>query len=159
MIDQRFETSSVAVLFACQIDQNSGVEITAALPADLSERVFAVARQWRERGNSIIFISHRMAEVAALCDRADGWGLDQLKKKLSAPILVLSAERNPIVRARCEKLRLECINDGWRRPAAQPFSNLVRSARSGPMARTGGPRGTASRGTRTGRHLMLPAQA
>jgi ribose transport system ATP-binding protein len=45
-------------------------EITAALPADLSERVFAVARQWRERGNSIIFISHRMAEVAALCDRA-----------------------------------------------------------------------------------------
>ena len=45
-------------------------EITAALPADLSERVFVVARQWRERGNSIIFISHRMAEVAALCDRA-----------------------------------------------------------------------------------------
>ena len=45
-------------------------EITAALPVDLSERVFAVARRWRERGNSIIFISHRMAEVAALCDRA-----------------------------------------------------------------------------------------
>ena len=45
-------------------------EITAALPADLSERVFAVVRRWRERGNSVIFISHRMAEVAALCDRA-----------------------------------------------------------------------------------------
>ena len=45
-------------------------EITAALPADLSERVFGVARRWRERGHSIIFISHRMAEVAALCDRA-----------------------------------------------------------------------------------------
>jgi ribose transport system ATP-binding protein len=45
-------------------------EITAALPADLSERVFAVARRWRERGHSIIFISHRMAEVVALCDRA-----------------------------------------------------------------------------------------
>ncbi len=26
-------------------------EITAALPADLSERVFAVVRLWRERGN------------------------------------------------------------------------------------------------------------
>lgn len=48
---------------------------------------------------------------AAVCDRADGWGLGQLKKKLTAPILVLSTERNPIVRARCEKLRLECIND------------------------------------------------
>ena len=45
-------------------------EITAALPADLSDRVFAVVRSWRERGNSVIFISHRMAEVAALCDRA-----------------------------------------------------------------------------------------
>jgi ribose transport system ATP-binding protein len=45
-------------------------EITAALPADLSERVFAVVRDWRRRGNSIIFISHRIAEVAALCDRA-----------------------------------------------------------------------------------------
>jgi ribose transport system ATP-binding protein len=45
-------------------------EITAALPADLSEQVFAVVRRWRERGNSVIFISHRIAEVAALCDRA-----------------------------------------------------------------------------------------
>jgi ribose transport system ATP-binding protein len=45
-------------------------EITAALPVDLSERVFAVVRRWRERGNAVIFISHRMAEVAALCDRA-----------------------------------------------------------------------------------------
>ncbi|HZZ61961.1 MAG TPA: ATP-binding cassette domain-containing protein [Roseiarcus sp.] len=45
-------------------------EITAALPADLSEPVFAVVGRWRERGNSVIFISHRIAEVAALCDRA-----------------------------------------------------------------------------------------
>jgi ABC-type sugar transport system ATPase subunit/ribose/xylose/arabinose/galactoside ABC-type transport system permease subunit len=45
-------------------------EITAALPADLSERVFTVVRRWRKRGRSVIFISHRMAEVAALCDRA-----------------------------------------------------------------------------------------
>lgn len=44
-------------------------EITAALPADLSERVFEVTRLWRERGHSVIFISHRMAEVSALCDR------------------------------------------------------------------------------------------
>jgi ribose transport system ATP-binding protein len=45
-------------------------EITAALPADLTERVFAVVRDWRRRGHSVIFISHRMAEVAALADRA-----------------------------------------------------------------------------------------
>jgi len=45
-------------------------EITAALPADLSERVFAVVDEWRKGGKSVIFISHRMAEVSALCDRA-----------------------------------------------------------------------------------------
>lgn len=45
-------------------------EITAALPADLSERVFAVVRSFREKGASVIFISHRMAEVVSLCDRA-----------------------------------------------------------------------------------------
>ncbi len=45
-------------------------EITAALPANLAERVFTVMRSWRKRGNSVIFISHRMAEVGALCDRA-----------------------------------------------------------------------------------------
>ena len=44
-------------------------EITAALPADMADKVFAVMRRWRDRGNSVLFISHRMAEVSALCDR------------------------------------------------------------------------------------------
>ena len=44
-------------------------EITAALPANLTERVLEVIR--RPRGDrSIIFISHRLIEVAAICDRA-----------------------------------------------------------------------------------------
>jgi ribose transport system ATP-binding protein len=45
-------------------------EITAALPSDLTERVFAVIRDWRERGHSVLFITHRLAEVIAMCDRA-----------------------------------------------------------------------------------------
>jgi ribose transport system ATP-binding protein len=45
-------------------------EITASLPVDLSERIYAMVRHWRERGNAVIFISHRMAEVSDLCDRA-----------------------------------------------------------------------------------------
>lgn len=44
-------------------------EITAALPADLAEKVFDMVRRWRGRGHSVIFISHRMAEVSVLCDR------------------------------------------------------------------------------------------
>lgn len=45
-------------------------EITAALPTDLAERVFVVMRQWKERGRSVLFISHRLKEVKATCDRA-----------------------------------------------------------------------------------------
>ena len=44
-------------------------EITAALPADMAETVFSVMRRWRDRGHAVLFISHRMAEVSALCDR------------------------------------------------------------------------------------------
>jgi ribose transport system ATP-binding protein len=45
-------------------------EITAALPSDLAEKVFTVMREWRDRGRSVLFISHRLAEVSATCDRA-----------------------------------------------------------------------------------------
>ena len=45
-------------------------EITAALPSDLAERVFATMREWREHGRSVLFITHRLKEVMASCDRA-----------------------------------------------------------------------------------------
>jgi ribose transport system ATP-binding protein len=45
-------------------------EITAALPSDLAEKVFTVMREWRDRGRSVLFITHRLAEVTATCDRA-----------------------------------------------------------------------------------------
>jgi ribose transport system ATP-binding protein len=45
-------------------------EITAALPSDLAERVFDVMRNRRERGRSVLFITHRLAEVIATSDRA-----------------------------------------------------------------------------------------
>src|SRR3954469_25495539 len=45
-------------------------EITAALPSDLAERVFRVMRDAREAGRSVLFITHRLKEVIATCDRA-----------------------------------------------------------------------------------------
>ena len=45
-------------------------EMTAALPADLAERVLDVVGRRRETGKSVIFISHRLLEIGALCDRA-----------------------------------------------------------------------------------------
>ena len=45
-------------------------ETTAALPADLTERVLEVVGRQRASCRSVIFISHRLIEIAALCDRA-----------------------------------------------------------------------------------------
>ena len=45
-------------------------EITAALPADQAERVFSVMQEWRDRGRSVLFITHRLGEVLRMCDIA-----------------------------------------------------------------------------------------
>jgi ribose transport system ATP-binding protein len=45
-------------------------EMTAALPANLTERVLEVVGRQRGGDRSVIFISHRMIEIAAVCDRA-----------------------------------------------------------------------------------------
>ncbi|WP_442582457.1 sugar ABC transporter ATP-binding protein [Mesorhizobium sp. ASY16-5R] len=45
-------------------------EMTAALPANLAERVLDVVRRQKASGRSVIFISHRFIEISALCDRA-----------------------------------------------------------------------------------------
>jgi ribose transport system ATP-binding protein len=45
-------------------------ELTAALPTDLVQRVLKVVRAQADAGRSVIFISHRFTEIAAICDRA-----------------------------------------------------------------------------------------
>ncbi len=45
-------------------------EMTAALPANLADRVVEVVRKQSQTGRSIIFISHRLLEISALCHRA-----------------------------------------------------------------------------------------
>lgn len=55
-------------------------EITAALPIDLSEKVITVMNNQKAKGKSVIFISHRLAEIEEICDRAtvlrDGVNVD-----------------------------------------------------------------------------------
>src|SRR5438445_251208 len=45
-------------------------EMTAALPANFTARVLEVIGLQRGGERSVIFISHRMIEIAAVCDRA-----------------------------------------------------------------------------------------
>lgn len=55
-------------------------EPTAALNAQESERLFAVLRQLRTSGASVLYVSHRLDEVMAICDMAtvmrDGRSID-----------------------------------------------------------------------------------
>ena len=45
-------------------------EMTAALPANLTERVLEVVGRQRGGDRCVVFISHRMIEISAVCDRA-----------------------------------------------------------------------------------------
>ncbi len=45
-------------------------EMTAALPTDLVDRVMTVVRGQADEGRGVIYISHRFAEIARICDRA-----------------------------------------------------------------------------------------
>lgn len=45
-------------------------EMTAALPTDLVERVLKTVRAQADKGQAVIYISHRFAEIAEICDRA-----------------------------------------------------------------------------------------
>jgi ribose transport system ATP-binding protein len=45
-------------------------EMTAALPANLAERVLDVVRRQGAAGRAVIFISHRFLEISATCHRA-----------------------------------------------------------------------------------------
>lgn len=45
---------------------------------------------------------------SVVCSRADGFGLQALREA-GIELLVLSTEVNPVVSARCRKLKLECV--------------------------------------------------
>jgi YrbI family 3-deoxy-D-manno-octulosonate 8-phosphate phosphatase len=42
------------------------------------------------------------------CNRGDGLGIELLKKNSCLDIIVISKEKNPVVQARCKKLKIEC---------------------------------------------------
>lgn len=42
------------------------------------------------------------------CSRSDGLGIDRIKQ-IDVPVIVISTEVNPVVSARCKKLKIDCI--------------------------------------------------
>jgi len=54
-------------------------------------------------------------EEAIICDRGDGMGIELLRKA-GIPVWVLSKEQNPVLKARCKKLKIPCVHgvdDKW----------------------------------------------
>jgi ribose transport system ATP-binding protein len=68
------QRAAVAIARALESIRDGGLlildEVTAFLPQDAVEQLFAVVRELTARGVSVLFVSHRMEEVFAICDRA-----------------------------------------------------------------------------------------
>jgi YrbI family 3-deoxy-D-manno-octulosonate 8-phosphate phosphatase len=56
-----------------------------------------------------VYVDQDGREMVA-CSRGDGLGLTLLRRA-GIPILVLSTEPNPVVSARCRKVKVDCIQD------------------------------------------------
>lgn len=84
-------------------------EITAALPVDLAARVIAVMQEWKKRGRSVLFISHRLAEVRAVCDVAtvlrDGCNVDSFATADGGEARMVSAMLGDTTKAEREEKR------------------------------------------------------
>ena len=70
-------------------------EITAALPIDLAEKVISIMSAHKAKGKSVIFISHRLAEIEEICDRAtvlrDGVNVDTFDATAGSEARIVAA--------------------------------------------------------------------
>jgi ribose transport system ATP-binding protein len=81
-------------------------EITAALPIDLADKVIEIMNAQKEKGKSVIFISHRLAEIESICDWAtvlrDGIDVDSFETTAQIEDRIVSAmlgEKNNVANA------------------------------------------------------------
>jgi ribose transport system ATP-binding protein len=107
-------------------------EMTAALPANLAERVLDVVRRQSRTGRSVIFISHRFVEISALCDRAtvlrDGETVGVVDMAPGAEERIVEL----MLGARIEKARAAVSRSGEAAPPADAVPRLaVRNLRVG----------------------------
>lgn len=104
-------------------------EITASLPADLTMRVFSLVRGLRAAGRSVIFISHRLAEVCALSDRAtvlrDGRSVGVVESTQGSEERIVKLMLGPVA----EEVAAETVSPTG--PAVGPVAVEVRDLSAG----------------------------
>jgi ribose transport system ATP-binding protein len=81
-------------------------EITAALPIDLADKVIEIMNAQKKKGKSVVFISHRLAEIESICDWAtvlrDGIDVDSFETNKEIEERIVSAmlgEKNNVANA------------------------------------------------------------
>ena len=100
-------------------------EITAALPIDLADKVIEIMNAQKKKGKSVVFISHRLAEIESICDWAtvlrDGIDVDsfeankEIEERIVSAMLgdknnVANAARHTKQNARDTEVLLEVVN-------------------------------------------------
>lgn len=100
-------------------------EITAALPIDLADKVIEIMNAQKKKGKSVVFISHRLAEIESICDWAtvlrDGIDVDSFETTKEIEERIVSAmlgEKNNVANAarhtkqntRDQEVLLEVVN-------------------------------------------------
>jgi YrbI family 3-deoxy-D-manno-octulosonate 8-phosphate phosphatase len=108
---------------AFQLDEPEDGELLEWI---LARPEFAPPVAWPERLDLVVFdfdgvMTDNTVVVsedgeAVVANRGDGLGIEMMRDA-GVPMLVLSKERNPVVRARCEKLRIECVQGIDDKPA------------------------------------------
>ncbi len=78
------------------------------LPAEWARRVRLLVFDFDGVFTDNTVLVDETGRESVRCWRGDGLGLERLRR-LELPVLVLSTEVNPVVAARCRKLRLPCV--------------------------------------------------
>ena len=102
----------------CMLD-----EMTAALPANLTERVLEVVGRQRGGDRSVIFISHRMIEIAAVCDRAT-----VLREGETVGVVDVTRARRSASSSSCSAGIVGEISEAARRAERQPATRSADAA-------------------------------
>jgi ribose transport system ATP-binding protein len=107
-------------------------EITAALTQDQADHVFAVMREWKERDRSVLFISHRLGEVLAICDQAtilrNGRDVESLAPGEGGEARLVSAMLGDVAEQATE-VSERAVPEGADRPVLLRAEGLTRDTR------------------------------
>jgi N-acylneuraminate cytidylyltransferase len=87
------------------MNENKVIQSLITLPKEIDAIIFDFDGVFTDNR---VFVNQEGLESVA-CDRGDGMGISHLRN-LGISILVLSTEKNQVVRARCDKLKIECLH-------------------------------------------------